>query len=63
MARASDDQATHAVADQHYLLDRYRPVAHQALEQVIELPAVVGDVTTGVVAQVDGAVPEVAAKA
>ena len=59
VAGAASNQTTHRMTDQDQLGDGDGPGGGDIVEQTGEMPAVLGDVETGVVAQVDRGVPEV----
>jgi hypothetical protein len=52
VAGAAQDEAPHAVAEEHELVDRHRPSRQRRLESVGEVAAVERDVPAAVVAQV-----------
>ena len=51
---ASDDETAHAVADEAQLVEFDRPGGDQCIEQEGQLPSVVRDVPSGVIAEEDG---------
>ena len=54
MARAASDEAAHAVTHDRQLVDRYRPLRDEALEERRELAAVRRNMTAAVVGEIHG---------